>query len=571
MADVTTTFGAKDTGVAATIQRLQNKLTAFQASMTSVSASAKKMQSSFSSLGRNVIGLAAAYVGVTQAIAAFNKALGTADRLDDLSVITGETAGNLAVLERAFDNTGVGGDRMLPMLARMTQFIKDLEKGTPRATDAAKLLGISFDQLKRLAPIDRFKLLTRAIGDLRSENDRNNASTEVFGTRAGILASLLANDLDGALTTAREQLGSMVKILDESGRTLGDLNDTLKNSVFNKPSEFTIGFLAGIQGANDFAEALSNIDAAGFGQKIGKMFASMAQNPGSGFLLFGEVLLLAVKNAGNALANSMIFAADVYKTALSNPTTFRGLMDGLLAGFQMIFNFAASMTQTIVKTFVQGLAGIASLIPGIGPALARSISEPIASIERLQEETVKQGEALRKRMNASMGSTSSDILTRAQSIPRPNEDFFGAANQKQEVNALTARLSQLGASQGNSESDKLFAQINQIYRDEVEKIHAATKDRAEQVRRLETLRAQYRQAAGNIIGKYGDPSVMYAPPPVQQARDAAMSQPARQDVINATSGKSASAMDEVASETTLQKVANFLEQLNTKLPQPVLV
>jgi hypothetical protein len=29
--------------------------------------------------------------------------------------------------------------------------------------------------------------------------------------------------------------------------------------------------------------------------------------------------------------------------------------------------------------------------------------------------------------------------------------------------------------------------------------------------------------------------------------------------------------DKIATETTLQKVANFLEQLNTKLPQPVLV
>jgi hypothetical protein len=122
-----------------------------------------------------------------------------------------------------------------------------------------------------------------------------------------------------------------------------------------------------------------------------------------------------------------------------------------------------------------------------------------------------------------------------------------------------------------SKSDQFFEQINKIYRDEVEKIHAMTKDRAEQLRRLETLRAQYREAATGIIGRYGEPSAMYAPPPTQQARDAAMSQPARQDAINSASGKSAGAMDEVASETTLQKVAKFLEELNTKLPQPVLV
>ena len=42
-----------------------------------------------------------------------------------------------------------------------------------------------------------------------------------------------------------------------------------------------------------------------------------------------------------------------------------------------------------------------------------------------------------------------------------------------------------------------------------------------------------------------------------------------------TGGQAAAATtaeaDKIATETTLQKVANFLEQLNTKLPQPVLV
>lgn len=570
MADVTTTFGAKDVGVAATIQRLNQKLAGFQASMTSVSVSSQKLTSSFSRMGRSVVGLAAAYIGVSQAINAFNKALGTADRLDDLSTITGESAGNLSVLERAFVNTGVGGDRMLPMLGKMTQFVNDLGKGTPKATSAASMLGVSFDQLQRLAPIERFKLLVRAIGNLSDENARGTGAMEVFGVRAGLVASLLANDFDGAMTKAREQLGSLPEILDENGKRLGELNDLLRNSIFTKPEEFTQGFLAGITASNDFAEALSKIDAAGFGQKIGRMFAGIAQDPGSGFVLFGEMLLLGVMKAGNALANASIFAAEVYKKALSNPTTFKGLTDGLIAGFQMIFNFAASMVQTIVKTFVQGLAGIASMIPGIGPALARSIAEPIASIEKLQEETSKQGEALRKRMSSSMGSTASDILATAKTIPRSDVDFLGAGQQSDEVKNLADRLYQLG--QPESKADQFFKKINQIYQDEVEAIYAATKDRSEQLRRLEILRAQYSEAAIGGIKRFGEPSANLAPPQAQMQQNS-MPQATREEMARQSSSSSlpTTAQEEVASEPTLRRAVDLLAELNTKLPQPVLV
>jgi hypothetical protein len=527
-----------------------------------------KVRGSFAGLTRSVVGMAAAYVGVTQAIAAFNKALGTADRLDDLSVITGETAGNLAVLERAFQNTGVGGDRMLPMLSRMTQFVKDLEKGTPRATSAATMLGVSFDQLQRLAPIERFKLLVRAIGNLTTENEKNNAATEVFGTRAGILASLLANDLDGALSTARGQLGSMVEILNESGKTLGDLNDTLKNSVFNKPSEFTIGFLAGIQGANDFAEALSNIDAAGFGRRMGQLFSGMAQEPGQAFVAVGERLLEYVLRAGNALINATAFAGEVYKRALLDPEVFTRMKSGFMAVMGSWANWFNRLLASTIKTVL--LEPLSQLPAVLGGSAFKTM---LTGLEKVQQQLDADAASFGRALTDSLagGAERTLEIARQMNAGRQDVDVLGAARQKQEADAAFSRLSQLGAPQASSESDKFFAQINQIYRDEVEKIHAMTKDRAEQLRRLEVIRAQYRDAAAMGIKEFGEPSAMYAPPPVQQAQDAAMSQPARQAAIESARTASATPTDPVATETTLQKVANFLEELNTKLPQPVLV
>jgi hypothetical protein len=56
----------------------------------------------------------------------------------------------------------------------------------------------------------------------------------------------------------------------------------------------------------------------------------------------------------------------------------------------------------------------------------------------------------------------------------------------------------------------------------------------------------------------------------QMAASAGITEPERQRSAD-KGAESAKAKADAATETTLQKVANFLEQLNTKLPQPVLV
>jgi hypothetical protein len=51
----------------------------------------------------------------------------------------------------------------------------------------------------------------------------------------------------------------------------------------------------------------------------------------------------------------------------------------------------------------------------------------------------------------------------------------------------------------------------------------------------------------------------------------AMPQSSREEMARQASAVPTIPGEEVASETTLQKVASLMESLNTKLPQPVLV
>jgi hypothetical protein len=88
MADVTSTFAAKDIGFTSTVNRMQKSLAGFQ--------------SNLGGFATKLAGLAAAFVGVQQSVAAFNSALAMGGRLDDLSKTTGASAGELLLLEKAF-------------------------------------------------------------------------------------------------------------------------------------------------------------------------------------------------------------------------------------------------------------------------------------------------------------------------------------------------------------------------------------------------------------------------------------------------------------------------------------
>jgi hypothetical protein len=573
MADVTSTFAAKDVGFAAVMQRLQSRLSGFNRQMNTVAASSKKIQSSFSGLTRNVLGLAAAYVGVSQAMSAFNSALELGGKLSDLSSVTGESAGELAILQRAFDNADVGGEKMLPMLSRMTEFIKTLGEQSPRAVSAAKMLGVSFEQLKSQMPIQQFQTLIKAIAALRNENERLEASGDIFGTRMGGKLIVLANNFATEMSTAREQLGSVVDILDRSANRIDDLGDTLKNSLGSKFRDFALGVLDGARGANELVTSLSKIDTAAAGIKLGQLFSGAVEKPHLAFLLMGETLLLAVKKAGNELINATSYAAAVWTKALTNRLTFSTLMDGLLAGFQQIFNFAGSISLKIVKELIKGVAGLASLIPVVGPAVARDIASPVKTIEEQEGRFEAQAAELRQRMTSSLFGTAEDLVDAARNLPRKDFELFDTTDQQAQVDALTAAMKPTPppltiARQDQAAADKFFRELNEAYRKNVDQIYELTTDRNEQLRRLEVLRGQYKERAYEAISRVGYPSEELMTPSAQ------MRDNTRADAEREAMKESAAASnkpDGGASEPTLQKAVTLLESLNEKFPTAVLV
>ena len=373
MADVTSTFAAKDVGFSATVNRMQRTLADFQ--------------SGIAGFGMKVAGLAATFVSVQAVMSAFRDGLDMAGRLNDLSKTTGETAGNLATLERAFENNGMAAEQVGVSIAKMSEFLVGLRSGSESASKAAAAMGISLSDLAGKTPIEQMQAIMQAIAGIRDPALRTATAVDVFG-RSGRAVIPLASEFSGEIANARSELGSLVPILDANSASLDQLGDKLQNAVGNKLNELAIGFAAGITGANNFVDALAKIDAAGFGKQLGDSLRIAFDAPLETAKAIGYTLLTGAKKAGNALINAAMFAGEVWVKTVSASDYIAGLgkrLEGavLVAGYGFIRVMQEGI-ERIYKLFAQ--------LPGPFGAAARNDLKDIEEWQGRLNARIKEGQ-----------------------------------------------------------------------------------------------------------------------------------------------------------------------------------
>jgi hypothetical protein len=305
-----------------------------------------KVSASFASMGASIARVIAPFVGLYAAINSVKNALDLGGRLNDLSKTTGESAGNLAILQRAFENTGVGADRVGTSIQKMSEFIVGLQQGSPAAAKAADALGVSMADLAGKTPIQQMQTLMGALAGITDPALRSATAVDVFG-KAGRDIVPLAQEFGGAMAEARSELGSLPRILDENAASLDQLGDKLTNAVGNKLTEVAVGLAAGVTGANNFADALAKIDAAGFGERLGQTLKTIFDAPKESAKAVGFFLLEGIAKAGNALDAAFRYAIETYYKMLDNP----GFYDGLGMYLEGVF---AKVGETFFSTLLEG-------------------------------------------------------------------------------------------------------------------------------------------------------------------------------------------------------------------------
>jgi hypothetical protein len=331
MSSVTVTFGAKDDGVNTTIMKIKGSLENLENQSKQASAS---FDASFKGMaiagavagagvaaGMKVIDLAA---DATRAVIDnLGNALDLGGRLSDLSARTGETAGNLLILERAFDNTGIGADKVGTAVNKLQNFIVDAGSGAATQSRVLAQLGLSMSDLAGLTPTEQMSMFAQRISAIEDPTKRVSAASDVFGTKLGGTLLPVMMSFTGELKNAQTELGSLPKIMDENAGAFDAISDKI-GVVRGKVLEFAAGLLeSAVPALNKLVNAGSELDAAKFGQIVGQKLSEAFE-----LITSGDIWELFRLNAEKAINNIRTSGAINNLAAFLN-TVFDGITGGL--------------------------------------------------------------------------------------------------------------------------------------------------------------------------------------------------------------------------------------------------
>jgi hypothetical protein len=278
-------FSATDVNFTDTVSKIKEEIEDMD---DDVKKTSNGVKASFGSMVKAGAGLALGFGAIKAAMGAITGTLGTfKDALDlggtmaDLSARTGETAGNLMLLRRAFDNSGVGADKVGTSVNKLQKFMDDAAQGSEKNNTVLSRLGLTMADMAGKTPTEQMGMLAEKLNGVTDNGERSALAMSVFGKAGGQLLPLLA-DFSGSMQTAQDQLGSMPGVLDRSSGAFDNISDNITVAK-GKFLEFAAGLLESLAPALELATTLiTRFDAAGAGMKLGEIITG-ASNAMGGF------------------------------------------------------------------------------------------------------------------------------------------------------------------------------------------------------------------------------------------------------------------------------------------------
>ena len=563
MADVTVEFGATDTGLEKTLKAVQDELTQLKGKVSSGELSMTELESTMKRIGqvtsmeKNIkaigdsstatspkveelnsdikktgdnseeageksktgfgeiaigVGIAgaavklgtaaidAAFAVAQKTVKSFGDALDMGGRLEDLSDRTGVAVDKVMLLERAFENTGVGADSLGPLINKMQKAIVDAGDGTSAAADAFTELGIPLSDLQKLSPDEQLRAIGKAIAGIPDPAERAAVSMEIFGKSGGALNQVFAN-MDGELDTAKAQLGSLPQIMKDGAEQFDKISDNIA-VIGGKFIEFAAGLIDKVKPALDaITTALTRIDAAGIGQDLAEFFvgagegmkgfqaavdAIEAGEMGTAFKIVGEAIQLQFKETANSVYTNMVAAFDTVGDFIMEQFASRGPLVALFQDFgKLISGYITEKLYNVMADFMAaiGKSGMAKTFRYQAETSAKEVKTALDAIPIHAELTAEKA-------SESMGNIPKNFEENMAGVPPL---FTDLEKHQQEIDRLqqgitkstketTAAVSDLDKENAKAEQDaRKYFQDHKKFQEDQEKANAKkTADQAEQ-------------------------------------------------------------------------------------------
>ena len=365
--NITVGFSAEDAGYSVTIGKINSSTKTIDDTVKKVSGS---VQSSFGSMAKAGAALAIGFGAIKLAgdviagsLADFGKALDLGGTMQDLSQRTGETAGNLMILQRAFTNAGSSADAVGPMINKLQKFMIDASNGSDKNVAALKTLGLTYDDLKDKSPTEQLALISEGFKGIGNDSQRSATAVAVFGKAGGELLPLLRN-MSGEIVVAKSQLGSMPEVMTRSAEIFDNIGDNI-TAIKGKFVEFAAGLMDRMAPALDLITSLlSRIDTAAIGMALGDVIVG-GSNAMDGF----AAALQAVNMGEFGNAFNLIFSSIKLQVADSINSIYAAIR-GVMAAIPVLVEGSGILT--VLMSIIDGVLSKASA--GIKKIMAELLS-----------------------------------------------------------------------------------------------------------------------------------------------------------------------------------------------------
>lgn len=429
-------FSATDVNFADTVSKIKREIEDMD---DEVKKTRNGVESSFGSMVKAGAGLALGFGAIKSAIGAitgtldtFKEALDLGGTMKDLSERTGETAGNLLILSRAFENSGVGADKVGTSINKLQKFMDNAAQGGEKQNEVLGRLGLTMADMAGKTPTQQMALLAEKLNGVNDDGTKASLAMDIFGKSGGLLLPLMENFSD-ELETAKNQLGSMPKVFDLNSEAFDNISDNIKVAK-GKLVEFAAGLLESLAPALELAtDLITRFDAAGAGMKLGEIITG-ASNAMGGFtdalsaiklgefglafkMAFASIQLQAADSINSIVANVMAAAQASGTFLLTAFGPGSGIFTIIGAQFDILAaQFSTSMLKamSLATDQIPGMEGVFSdAIESNARTITNSQNKISNAIQQIGGDFKRAGQEMSKAYDAALGSSKQLINTSA--------------------------------------------------------------------------------------------------------------------------------------------------------------
>ncbi len=227
-------------------------------------------------------GIAAAATSTTAALTGIQGALDLGGQLTDLQARTGQTAGDLVIARRAFDNAGIGAANTAPMIGLLQKAISGLNEEGGKTDGVFERLGTSSEALKSMSALDQMRTLTRAFEGIKDPSERAAIAMQLFGRSGAQMLQLLGDS--SALSTAEREVGRLAMRASENAAKFDEVGDRLSLAKLRLQEFFVVAAEKAIPSLERMADLIDRFNPSVLGAGLGNALAIASALGGAAFV-----------------------------------------------------------------------------------------------------------------------------------------------------------------------------------------------------------------------------------------------------------------------------------------------